>query len=61
MDADQIRERRQQVLQELAGLVQMRRGSVVEQYREVSRPGARGKGRIRFTRIRRRGARFHGG
>jgi len=41
MDADQIRARRQHILQELEALEQMRRGSVVEQYREVSRPGAR--------------------
>jgi hypothetical protein len=41
MDADRIRERRQHVLQEMEGLEQMRRGSVVEQYREVGRPGAR--------------------
>ena len=41
MDANQIRARRQHILQELEALEQMRRGSVVEQYREVSRPGAR--------------------
>jgi len=41
MDADQIRVQRQRLLHELEALEQMRRGSVVEQYREVSRPGAR--------------------
>jgi hypothetical protein len=41
MDADQIRARRQQVMQQLEALEQMRRGSVVEQYREVHRPGGR--------------------
>jgi len=33
------------ILHELEALEQMGRGSVVEQYREVSRPGAGGKGR----------------
>jgi hypothetical protein len=41
MDAEQIRAQRQRVLHELEALEQMRRGSVVEQYREVSRPGVR--------------------